>query len=200
MNNQVFAEDYLRYQTNRSWLRKQVRKIYIWHTKRHLVGKVIDFGCGIGEHLESFGEGSVGLEVNRASVEYCNRIGLDVRLYDPAFDDYELKEFEHGQFNSLVISHVLEHIESPEVVFKKLLTASSRLGLKRVYVCVPGELGYKHDATHITFIDKKFIEDHGLKHYAGFKLVKQGYFPINAAWFGKYFTHNEMYLVYDRVL
>ncbi len=194
-----FAEPYLEYQLNRSKIRKWVRKAYIRQAHRHVITPVIDFGCGIGDHLESFGEGSVGLEVNRASVDYCTSIGLDVRLYDPALDGYELNEFEHGRFHSLVISHVLEHIERPDLVLQKLLIAGTRLGMKRVYVCVPGELGYKHDATHLTFIDMNYIEDNGLEHCAGFRLVKQGYFPINAAWFGKYFTHNEMFLVYDRV-
>jgi len=106
MTASAFNESYLAYQTNRSWIRKIIRNIYLWQVSRLVKGKTIDFGCGVGEQLARFEKGSIGLEINPSTVAYCQSKGLPVSLYDPMADDYTLAGYPEHQFDSLVISHV----------------------------------------------------------------------------------------------
>jgi SAM-dependent methyltransferase len=176
-----------------------VRQFYIRHAVKHLVSPVIDFGCGIGEHLSQLGKDSIGLEVNQSSIDYCRSIGLNVVNFDPEKDQYQLAFLESGKYKSMLISHVLEHLDNPDRILKSLFAACGRLGVERVFICVPGKLGYAHDSTHRTFIDMKYIHEKGLTESASFKLTSSGYFPFNFTSAGNYFTHNETFLVYDRV-
>lgn len=197
MSDTLYAEDYLNYQSNRSWLRKTIRKVYLWQVRRHVVGKAIDFGCGVGEHLSTFPAGSLGLEVNEATVKYCQSHGMNVQLYNPVADDYQLKDIPAGQYNTVVISHVLEHLENPDQVLKKLMDSCNRLGIKRIFICVPCEAGFAHDKTHVTFVTKDYMQQKGLDGYSGFKLKHAGYFPFNLKFVGKLFTYNELNLLYE---
>lgn len=196
--DQLYGDAYLAYQRDRSTFRKWVRQLYIRHALKHLKSPVIDFGCGIGEHLIQLSVDSVGLEVNQASVEYCQSIGLNVIHFDPDSDQYQLEFLESGKYKSMLVSHVLEHLDNPDHVLKSLFSACERLGVHRVFISVPGSLGYAHDSTHRTFIDLDYIRNHGLTRLGSFNLTASGYFPFNAAFAGTYFTHNEMYLIYDR--
>ena len=195
----LYDEAYLEYQRDRSPFRKWVRQFYIRHALKHLITPAIDFGCGIGEHLTHLGSDSIGIEVNESSVAYCQNKGLNVVHVSPNDDLYQLSFLEKGKYNSMLISHVLEHLDNPDEVLRQLLIACERIGVKRIFICVPGKKGYAHDATHRTFIDLNYIQDHGLNKSGAFQLVKSGYFPFNAAFVGNYFTHNETYLMYDRV-
>jgi hypothetical protein len=197
MSETLYAEDYLNYQTNRSWLRKTIRKIYLWQVRRHVIGNAIDFGCGVGEHLTTFSKNSLGLEINEATVKYCQHNGLNVQLYRPDEDNYELKNIPAGKYQTLVISHVLEHLLNPDEMLKKLAGSCQRIGVKRIFITVPCEVGFAHDKTHVTFINKKFIKENGLENFAGYKKMKWGYFPFNFQFVGKLFVYNEFYVVYD---
>ena len=197
MKEILYAEQYLEYQANRNWLRKTIRKIYLWQVRRHVLGNAIDFGCGVGEHLSTFSKNSIGLEVNESTVKYCQSRGMNVQLYQPDEDNYALKDIPPGQFQTLVISHVLEHIKDPEEVLKKLMDACDRIGLKRIFIVVPCEKGFAHDKTHLTFITRDFIGKKNLENGNGFRLSKWGYFPFNFQFIGKLFVYNELYLMYD---
>lgn len=198
MSEQLYAEDYLAYQINRSWLRKTIRKIYLWQVRRHIKGLAIDFGCGVGEHLATFPKGSLGLEINEATVNYCRQNGMNVALYKPDEDDYRLQNIPEGKYETLVISHVLEHLPDPATVLKKLMAACERIGIKRIFICVPCEVGFAHDKTHLTFVTVDYICQNNLLQYGNFCLVKKGYFPFNWQWMGKLFVYNELYLLYER--
>lgn len=197
MSETLYAEDYLNYQTNRSWLRKTIRKVYLWQVRRHVVGKAIDFGCGVGEHLAQFPAGSVGLEVNEATVKYCRSRGMNVEIYNPEADNYDLKQIPAGQYQTLVISHVLEHLPDSHLVLKKLMDSCTRLGIKRIFICVPCKAGFAHDKTHVTFVTKDYVKQNGLESYNGWQLKKAGYFPFNLKFVGDFFTYNELNLLYE---
>lgn len=107
-----FDQRYTDYQSQRSALRKWVRRAYLRSAAGQLKGRVLDFGCGVGELLERLPEGSLGLEYNPATVEHCRRKGLDVAVYDGFADDWNLSVLPPGRrFESMVISHVLEHLD-----------------------------------------------------------------------------------------
>ncbi len=197
MTESAFNESYLAYQTNRSWIRRIIRNIYLWQVQRFAIGNTIDFGCGVGEQLQRFSKDSIGLEINKSTVEYCVSKGLNVVLYDPETDNYSLKDFPENKYQSLVISHVLEHLNDSDLVLKKIMDACARIGVKRIIIIVPCEMGFKHDSTHITFINEDYIKEKGLLSYAGFVAAKRGYFPFNLRSIGKIFTYNEFYVIYD---
>src|SRR6476659_9778280 len=134
---------YTRYQLQRSSLRKLVRRAYLQSALSQLQGPTVDFGCGVGELLERLPAGSVGLEINPVSVDHCRASGLDARLYDGYADGWALGVLSPDQgLRSLVISHVLEHLDDPMHILSALLGSCRRLGISRVLVIVPGQRGY----------------------------------------------------------
>jgi|688.fasta_scaffold121894_2 2-polyprenyl-3-methyl-5-hydroxy-6-metoxy-1,4-benzoquinol methylase len=197
MAETTYADEYLAYQTQRSWVRKLIRKVYLWQVRRHVVGNAIDFGCGAGEHLATFSKESIGLEVNKVTVDYCRQNGLNVEWYNPEEDDYQLKQIPTGKYQTLVISHVLEHLEKPEYILLKLMEACKQKGIERIFICLPCKAGFAHDKTHITFVTRAYIAQHQLEQTSHFSLTQWGYFPLNMQWVGDFFIYNELYLMYE---
>lgn len=192
-----FDEDYTRYQINRSRLRKWVRKLYLRRAAQQVVGRTLDFGCGAGELLSILPEGSRGLEYNEATVAYCQSIGLPVEHYDGFADDWSLSTLSRAdQLESMVISHVLEHLEQPAEVLRKLLVAADGLGIHRVLVIVPGMAGFRIDPTHLTFVDEALIQE---SLAPGWVREESFHFPFPAAWIGNYFAYNELHFRMARV-
>lgn len=195
-----FDARYTRYQTDRSAVRKLVRKAYLRSARSRLQGAVLDFGCGIGELLETLPPGSAGLEYNRATVEHCRAKGLDVHWYDGFSDGWQLSAIPEGRgFDAMVVSHVLEHLRDPMAVLNALLHAAGRIGIGTVLAIVPGRAGYRSDATHETFVDRAMLEDETAWAGSGFRLDGARYFPGNARWVGDWFPHHELQVVYRRL-
>ncbi|CAD2260994.1 class I SAM-dependent methyltransferase [Xanthomonas arboricola] len=194
-----FDERYTSYQTDRAPLRKLVRKIYLRSAQSLLRGPTLDFGCGVGELLGRLPEGSRGLEYNGATVAYCRRRGLVVDHYDGFADNWQLSVIPDSiRFESMVVSHVLEHLEAPAAIFSNLARAARRLGVQRLLVIVPGKAGFRSDPTHLTFIDSQFLSGSELVAAAGFKLQTLRYFPFDKRWLGDWFTHHEIQALYVR--
>ncbi|MCC5088265.1 methionine biosynthesis protein MetW [Xanthomonas campestris] len=194
-----FDERYTSYQTDRAPLRKLVRKLYLRSAQSLLRGPTLDFGCGVGELLGRLPEGSMGLEYNGATVAYCRSRGLAVDHYDGFADDWQLRVVPDSvRFESMVVSHVLEHLEAPAEIFGKLARAARRLGVQRLLVIVPGKAGFRSDPTHLTFIDNGFLSRPDLLTGTGFRLEMSRYFPLDQRWLGDWLTHHEMQTLYVR--
>lgn len=197
--NREFDKDYTDYQANRSLLRKWVRRAYLRSAASQLTGPTLDFGCGVGELLERLPGGSRGLEYNQATVEFCRRKGLQVDAYDGFVDDWNLSVLApESRFDSMVISHVLEHLEGPAQVLRRLLLASQRLGVRRVLVIVPGRAGFRIDATHHTFVNRDLLSRVGIVQGTGFSMQRTRYFPGNLHRIGDWFPHHELQVLYAR--
>ncbi len=194
-----FDAAYTAYQLRRSWLRRQVRRAYLASAARKLKGATLDFGCGIGELLARLPAGSMGVEYNPASVAFCRGQGLDVMPYDGFADNWSLSTLPVGrQFSSMVISHVLEHLEEPASILTRLLHAAERCGIERVLVIVPGRAGYRIDPTHLTFVDLPMLEQPSVAAGTGFRLRDAQYFPWDWRRPGNWFPHHELQVVYAR--
>lgn len=192
-----FDSAYTRYQLSRSPLRRIVRRAYLKRAASLVSGPTLDFGCGVGELLRLLPRGSRGVEYNLATVEYCQERGLAVDAYNGFNDDWSLSGLPQGdRFDSMVISHVLEHLEAPIEVFKKLLVAASRHGVERVLVIVPGMAGFKVDPTHLTFVNHKMLSDLSIPAVTGFRCVDAGYFPGNIRSIGNWFAYHELQMVF----
>jgi SAM-dependent methyltransferase len=195
---EIYAQDYFDYLHNRTSFRKKVRSIYLNDIKKYCMGKTIDFGCGIGELLKILPEGSVGFEVNKVVVDFCKKNGLNVDLYIPVEDNYEFQMIEPGKYETFTMNHVLEHLENSSGVIKKIFESCNRLGIKRIVFTVPGHKGYKADATHQTFINMDHLRKTGITNNPYYQLKLNKYFPVNSETCSRYFTHNELRVVFDK--
>ena len=135
-----------------------------------------------------------GIEYNRATVKHCVRNGLDVAWYDGYADDWVLTAVDATRrFESMVVSHVLEHLDEPMEVLRKVLASAARFGIRRVLVIVPGSAGFRIDQTHRTFMDRAMLEGAaGASGLAGFQVQSSRYFPLNARVVGDWFPHHEL--------
>jgi trans-aconitate methyltransferase len=194
-----YGEDYARYQLERSWLRKLVRRIYLQSAALQLKGATVDLGCGVGELLSRLPGGSIGLDINPVSIAHCRQRGLEAHGYDGEADGWSLNLLEgRTDLQSLVVSHVLEHLDEPMDKLSRLLEACTRVGIQRVLVIVPGRRGFASDATHRTFIDAAMLSAPSVTGATGFSLTSTRHFPINIAPVSKVFTHLELQAIFDR--
>jgi len=195
---EIYSEDYFNYLHDRSPIRKKIRTIYLNDIRKYCIGKTIDFGCGVGELLKILPEGSVGFEVNKIVVDFCKKNGLNVNLYVPEADDYNFRMIEAGKYESFTMNHVLEHLENSSEAINKIFESCHRIGIKRIVFTVPGQKGYKTDATHETFINMDYLKKTGVLNNKYFELRVNKYFPVNSESFSRLFTHNELRLVFDK--
>ena len=197
MTSGTYDERYTDYQSDRSRVRRFVRRAYLRHQAGLVRGPTVDFGCGVGELLSRLPVGSMGFEINEATVAHCQARGLDVRQYDPTTDEYQLLDLVEGRFTSLICAHVLEHLDGPIATLKSLLAASARLQLKRVVAIVPGELGFASDDTHRTLVGADDLR--AVDATSGYSLTTLRWFPIDTPRLSTRFTHHELTAVFDRL-
>lgn len=194
-----YGREYTEYQLNRSRFRRWVRNAYLRRAATLVAeGPCIDFGCGVGELLARLPAGSIGLEFNPDTVEHCRRRGLDVAWYDGTRDGWQLGALPPDRrYASLVMSHVLEHLDDPEKALVPLLEAAADRGVGTALLIVPGPAGFRLDPTHRTFIDLTWMR-RVFANLRGWDLVHSGYFPFNARPVGKFFAHNELQVLAKR--
>jgi SAM-dependent methyltransferase len=102
-------------------------------TDRVRAGPVLDVGCGTGEALVALRERGLevaGLEPNAAAAAVARSYGLEV-IEEP-IEEAELPE---GRFGAVLLSQVLEHVEDPKLVLRRVRPALRPGGT--VYVVVP---------------------------------------------------------------
>lgn len=189
-----YGSAYTDYQANRSRARKIARTPWLRASARFVQGPAVDLGCGVGELLAKLPDGSMGLEINRSTIDHCVANGLDVSYYDGTVDDWGLgpvREREAG-FDTLILSHVLEHLDDPASVLHKLLVSAGGLGMRQVLVVVPGRAGYASDDTHRTFVDRPYLERPEIVDGTDFRLGSTSFFPGNVRAIGDRFAYHEL--------
>jgi len=204
-----YGQEYTDLQAGRSRLRKVARRPWLRAAAGFVEGPAIDLGCGVGELLERLPAGSKGLEVNRASVEHCRAKGLDVTYYDGYADDWRLSVVAaagrnghvagDGRFDTLIMSHVLEHLDEPVDVLHRLLMTGGPLGLRQVLIVVPGRAGFRSQETHRTFVERRMLSDAAVTRDTGFVLASTSYFPGNLRRIGDVFVYHELRASYVRL-
>jgi len=138
---------YYEYLKGRSYLGLWYRRYWLYPQLCSQVhGLTLDLGCGIGDFL-SYRTGTVGVDINPATVEWCQQQGLDARLMLP-----DLLPFKEASFDSVVLDNVLEHLAEPKPLLAEIhrvLRPSSVL-----VVGVPGKRGYASDPDHKVYYDE----------------------------------------------
>jgi SAM-dependent methyltransferase len=190
---------YLERQVSRSRLRYLVRQVYLRRHRRLCVGPTLDFGCGAGDLLAILPPGSAGFDVNPHAVAHARARGLEIAPLGSADEAPDLPGVAEGRFQTLICAHVLEHLDDPAAMVRRLLAAGAARRIARVVFIVPGRRGFQHDATHRQFVTRERFERDGLIAPPGWRLGGISYFPGNVRRLGDYLTHHELTIVHERV-
>jgi 2-polyprenyl-3-methyl-5-hydroxy-6-metoxy-1,4-benzoquinol methylase len=164
---------------------------YRLHLRRLNLGFVLDVGCGLGRNLTNLGGASagVGVDPNRDAVAVCRSRGLI------AFTPDELAASEYaqpGRFDTLLISHVLEHLSSEDAMALIARYVPWVRSGGRAVLITPQEAGYRSDPTHVEFVDLARLEH--VSHATGLTTVAAYSFPFPRT-VGRWFKYNEFVLI-----
>jgi SAM-dependent methyltransferase len=174
--------EYFQYLERRSKLQLWLRKPFMWTLAKVFKGQVLDVGSGVGEFLRTYRD-SFGVDANPFCVEWCRKQGL--RCVNASADDLP---FPEEFFDGVLISHVIEHLESPDKAISeagRVLKAGGKL-----CIVVPMEAGFKKDATHLTFFDGKRLKESLSRH--GFAVQSLHQFPFPWPIAGRHLYFNEL--------
>jgi SAM-dependent methyltransferase len=147
-------------------------------------GKILDLGCGLGWLLSAIDRSwqKHGIEISQFAGNHASQYGS---IFIGNFEDYE-----EGQFDVIVMNHVIEHLTSPESALRfvkeklkpggylVLATPNFDSGAARRY-----GMNYRllHDPTHITLFSedsiRRFVRDNG------FVIVKVDFPYFETDWF-----------------
>lgn len=161
-----------------------VQAPYYLNIKYMKLGRTLDIGCGIGRNLHRL-TNSVGVDHNPYCIEACKSRGL---LAFMTSDLHKHDEFK-SSFDTLLLSHVVEHMEYSDAVsllnkYKQYLKKPSR-----IVIITPQAAGYNSDKTHITYYDDALAKN--LLTEIGSTDITSRSFPLPRV-FGKVFRHNEL--------
>jgi SAM-dependent methyltransferase len=167
----------------KKWL--DVQAPYRWNLRRLRPGFTLEVGCGIGRNLEHLRGEGVGLDHNPHSVAAARAVGLR------AFTPEEFRESEWARpaaFDSLLLSHVAEHMRRDELVsLLRAHLAYVRVGGQLILI-TPQEVGFRSDPTHVEFMDTAFLR--GVAEELRLLPVRDFSFPFPRP-FGRVFVYNE---------
>jgi SAM-dependent methyltransferase len=170
-----------------------VQAPYRWNLWRLNPGLTLDIGCGIGRNLINLRGLGIGLDHNIHSIKIARESGLS------AFTPFDFQNSELNSpwtFDSILLSHVAEHMTRPEVIelLRQYLPLLKQSG--QIIIETPQEIGYRSDPTHVEFMDLKAL-DH-IINQIGFKCFRAYSFPFPRI-FGYFFKYNEFVFVSRRI-
>ena len=169
------------------WLGVQLP--YRWNLRRLRPGFTLDVGCGLGRNLAHLDGAGVGIDHNPHSVAACTSAGLVAFLPD---DFCRSRYNRPGTFDSLLVSHVAEHMLRSEFIglLRTYVPVLREAG--RIIVITPQEAGFRSDPTHVEFVDQEAIRT--ALDAVGFAPVRQYSFPFPRT-AGRLFRYNEFVCV-----
>jgi 2-polyprenyl-3-methyl-5-hydroxy-6-metoxy-1,4-benzoquinol methylase len=131
-----------------------VQAPYGWNLRRLNPGRCLEIGCGIGRNLAHLRGNGVGVDHNEHVVAVCRKRGLTAYTTEEFLASREATE---GSFDSLLLSHVVEHTTPEEAteLLRSYLPFIRPGGL--VIFETPQEVGYKSDSSHRRFADFELL-------------------------------------------
>lgn len=176
----------LRGRSQLCWLYRRYY-LYPWLC-RHLRGRVLDVGCGVGDMLACRAN-TVGVDINPRAVAWCRRRGLDARPMEP-----DRLPFADGDFDGVVLDNVLEHLARPQALLAEIRRVLPVGG--RFVVGVPGRRGYASDDDHKVFYSEPALRE--TVQAAGFSDGKVLHAPVRSAWLDRHMRQYCLYGVFER--
>lgn len=180
----TIGADYTRRLTERpgaAW-KRFVPDPYRWNIRRLCAGRTLDIGCGVGRCLAFLDGNGVGVDHNPTSIAECRRRGLE------AYTPEEFAASDRGQFDSLLVSHVLEHMDEEGAVSLLRPYLASLVEGGRVIVVTPQQAGQRSDPTHVRLMGISEIEVIFARVAVDVDSARSFPFP---RFVGRLFTHNE---------
>jgi len=166
-----------------------VQAPYQWNLCRQKLGRTIEVGCGIGRNMKSLESGSLGIDHNKAAVEFARSQGFSALTPD----EWEVSDQRVPEsFDGLLVAHVLEHMVEADAraLLETYLPYIRPNG--RIFLICPQERGYDSDPTHVRFVDGEGLHD--LARDTGLTPLPWFSFPFPRS-AGKLFIYNEFCLV-----
>jgi SAM-dependent methyltransferase len=166
-----------------------VQAPYRWNLRRVEPGFVLDIGCGLGRNLGHLGGHGVGVDGNPDCVEAAKTAGFTAF---GAEDFHQSPYAQPGRFDSMLVSHVLEHMtfDQAAALLEGYLPYLKPGG--QVILITPQEWGYRSDNTHVHFMDT--AELRRLAERLALTPARSYSFPF-PRWVGPLFRYNEFVLV-----
>ena len=152
MKNKKLEKIYFEYLSQRSFLGRIYRNFILYpRLNKHLKGKTLDIGCGIGDML-SYRPNTIGLEINPFNVNYCKKKKLEAFLMRKG-----RIPFKDRSFDSILLDNVLEHIDAPTLLFNEIKRVIIPGGI--LLIGVPGAKGFESDSDHKIFYDEMKLKN-----------------------------------------
>jgi SAM-dependent methyltransferase len=165
------------------------RKLWLYpRLNRHLPGRVLDVGCGIGDFLATR-RGSVGVDINPLLVDWCTRRGLEARVMENG-----KIPFADQSFDSAVLDNVLEHVLAPTLLLAEIRRVLVPGGT--LIVGVPGIRGFAGDSDHKVFYDEAGLTN--LLAMAGFTCETVIHMPWRSRWLDRHVRQYCLYGIFQR--
>jgi 2-polyprenyl-3-methyl-5-hydroxy-6-metoxy-1,4-benzoquinol methylase len=168
------------------WWKRLIPNPYAWNIRRVATGRVLDVGCGIGRCLDFVRPRGVGVDPNGAAIAVCTQKGHEAYSPDEFAAVHSLRA--DARFDTLLCSHVLEHLDEPTGVALLQTYLPYLEDGGRVVVITPQERGQRSDATHVRFMDEKSLT--ALARECGLTIERISSFPLPRM-FGRWFIYNE---------
>lgn len=95
---------------------------------KYLQGKVLEFGCGLGQNIFLHKKESLGIDISDFALSECKKRGISV--------EKDIKKIKKESFENILCVHVLEHLKNPyEIIeeFYKILKVKGKLVLVLPY-------------------------------------------------------------------
>jgi len=186
----VQDKEYFEYLTNRSAFQFWARKPFLSSLSPYLPGKVLDAGCGIGEFSQYCRGEYYGIDINPYCVEHVSSMGKVCR--QASVDSIP---FEDHTFDSVLLSHVFEHIDKPDRTLQEIHRVLRPGGI--FMILVPMQKGFHKDSTHVRFYTKETLKN--TVEAQNFSFLKSWYFPLPFKIFGDFLYFNELRGVFKRI-
>lgn len=98
--------------------------------------RILDVGCGIGIYLEVLGERGIGVDISHPDLKVAKEKGLKVIRIDAN----RKLPFKDHSFDTVLLSHVLEHVYSPIELLRESYRVLSDGGITIVGLPVENSL------------------------------------------------------------
>jgi len=131
------------------------RLFFIKPIVRQFRGYVLDIGCGPGVYLEQYSGVSLGIDAHPNNIRICEKKGIHAFVSDAN------NFVQPDTFDTVLISHVLEHLDNPEGVIENAYRSTKPGG--RILIIVPCYKGFisglNDEVGHKHFIDEDFVKE-----------------------------------------